>query len=191
MTDTTQALSSLIVSYMNQNGEYTDNERLIFTYGIELLLNSLLKIMIYLAIGCIMGKGMKVIEALFVFGILRKLSGGRHAKTSLGCFLITGIILILGIGVPYIVCFSNSEYIFVAIVTWIIYLCFAPCDEYYQAMERKSERKRQKTKSLILSGGILTAGYFMDRYWRMLMLCITFLQGITTVELKKNGKKEN
>ena len=139
-----------------------------------------------MAAGGIIGNGKEVIAALFVFGILRKLSGGRHAKTSLGCFMITGIILALGIGVPYIVCFSNSEYIFVAIVTWIIYLCFAPCDEYYQAMERKSERKRQKTKSLILSGGILTAGYFMDCYWRMLTLCITFLQGITTVELKKN-----
>lgn len=182
----TQALSSLIVSYMNQNREYTDNERQIFTYGIELLLNSLLKMMIYMAAGGIIRNGKEVIAALFVFGILRKLSGGRHAKTSLGCFMITGIILALGIGVPYIFCFSNSEYIFVAIVTWIIYLCFAPCDEYYQAVERKSERKRQKTKSLILSGGILTAGYFMDCYWRMLTLCITFLQGITTVELKKN-----
>lgn len=185
MRDMTQVLSSLIVSRMNQNKEYTDNERQIFTYGIELLLNSLVKIMIYLSIGCAIGKGREVMTALFIFGALRKTSGGRHAKTSLGCFFVTGMILILGVSVPYIFRLPMLEYTVAAAVTWVIYLCFAPCDEYYKATERKAEAKRQKIKSLILSGGILTVGCFMDSYWRMLILCIAFLQGITMVELKK------
>lgn len=186
MTDITQSLSNLIVSGLNPDKRYTENEQQVFTYGIELILNSLLKITVYLIIGFLLGTGKEVITTLFIFGILRKLSGGSHARTNLGCFLITGSILALSVGIPYILCVSKQVYPLIAAMIWTIYVLFAPRDQYNEGKEKAANM--QKAKSVIILSMLFLIGYFQESYWQSLLLYITSLQGITLIrfENRKN-----
>ena len=101
---------------------------------------------------------------------------------------MTGSILTLGIGVPYALCLPKQGYMLVAIMIWALYARFAPCDEYYKDADRKGEARRQKFKTLVLLGIVLLLGYFMKDYWKMLVLCISLLQGLTLTEIRCMGK---
>lgn len=182
MADFTQSLTALIVSRMNPGREYTESEQQVFMYGTELILNSLLKVTAYLAIGFLLGKGREIAVSLFLFGSLRKLSGGKHARTNLGCFLATGSILALSVGMPYIFCLPKRQYLWAAMAIWAVYARFAPCDQYYREAERKEEARRQKIKTLAVLTVVLLTGYMLSSYWKMLVLWISLLQGITLAE---------
>lgn len=178
-----------MVSNMNRNRKYTDKERQVFMYGTELILNSLLKILIYLLVGIAAGKGIEVTVAVCIFGVVRKCSGGIHAKTNLGCFLITGSILASSIYMSGILQIQGKVYVLSSVAVWIIYACLAPCDEYYREKGRKAQAREQKIKTLILVSMILVSGYYLKYPWKMLILCILALQGITLIEVTKDNQE--
>lgn len=184
MSDITQTLTNLIVSGMNKKRHYTEYEKQVFTYGVELVLNSVLKIFVYLIIGRALGKLKELIVAIFLFAFLRKSSGGKHSKTNIGCFLITGSILILSIYIPYVLNLSGIPYLIICFITWVVYVKCAPLDEYYQEKEREIERKKQKIKTVIWVSVLLLLGFLVNDYWRMLILSVCFLQAITLIEVR-------
>lgn len=55
-------------------------------------------------------------------------------------------------------------------------------DEYYQEKGREDEKKKQKIKTVIWVSILLILGYFINEYWKMLILSICFLQAITLIE---------
>lgn len=192
MADITHSLSTRIVSGLNTDKRYTESERQVFTYGIELILNSLLKITVYLIIGILFDAERELITALFIFGTLRKFSGGRHAVSNWGCFLITGSILAFSVSVPYVFCVPIQVYPLAAAMIWIIYARFAPCDQYYKS--KKEAANLQKKKTLIILSIFFITGYFNNDYYQMLVLCVSLLQGITLIDFKnirKQMKGEN
>ena len=94
MKNYTKALAEQIVAVMDRYNNYEELEKIVICYGMELFLNSILKISIYFVIGFSIGKGVETILSIIIFGSLRKVSGGRHAKTDVGCFIMTGSIIL-------------------------------------------------------------------------------------------------
>ena len=182
MSDITQTLTNLIVVNMNKKRNYTEYEKQVFMYGVELILNSVLKIVVYLIVGRFLEKLKELIVAIILFGFLRKISGGKHSKTNMGCFLITGCILILSIYIPYVLDLAGILYLFISLMICAIYIKCAPMDEYYQEKGREDEKKKQKIKTVIWVSILLILGYFINEYWKMLILSICFLQAITLIE---------
>lgn len=191
MADITQSLTTVLVSRMNRYRKYSGTEQQIFMYGVELMLNSFLKAAAYLMCGFAVRKGIETLSALLVFGGLRKVSGGAHAKTNSGCFLAGGIILILGITLPRAGALSSMAYWMAALTVWFIYLIYAPCDEYFEEdrENRKEEKRLQKQKALMLAGGVLILGGVLDNYWRMLIWYVSLMQGITLMKLPEKMKR--
>lgn len=75
---------------MDKENNYDETEKVVISYGMELLLNSVLKTVIHLLNGIVVGKGLEVTCAVVIFACIRKISGGRHATTNIGCFVMTG-----------------------------------------------------------------------------------------------------
>ncbi len=103
MKNYTKALAEQIVAVMDRYNNYEELEKIVICYGMELFLNSILKISIYFVIGFSIGKGVETILSIIIFGSLRKVSGGRHAKTDVGCFIMTGSIIFLAVMSPDVV----------------------------------------------------------------------------------------
>lgn len=83
-------MSEYIVSYMDKKRNYSIEEITVISYGIELFLNSVIKIIVYMLIGILIGRMKEVLFSLLVWCSVRKQSGGRHAKNDSICFLISG-----------------------------------------------------------------------------------------------------
>lgn len=56
---------------MSRIQNYSEEKDVVVTYGIELILNSLLKAVIYILIGTLLGKTLEVVTAIVVFAAVR------------------------------------------------------------------------------------------------------------------------
>lgn len=66
---------------------------MVLQYGTELLLDSVIKIILYLVLGGILGKTKETLFALLTWCVIRKQTGGRHVKNNFVCFVISGSVI--------------------------------------------------------------------------------------------------
>lgn len=175
-----------IVRQMNKKKQYSDSEKEVFAYGLEIILDSLLKAVIYLAVGFAFGRGREVAVVMLFFGVLRKTSGGKHAKTSIMCFILTGGILAFSVSFPLMCRMSGTGYCMASAIVLFLYVGLAPDDEYYKKPGMEKQKMIQKMKSVLLAFSILAIGYVLGEYWKMAALCAAGLQGLTLAELKRS-----
>ena len=129
-----------IVRQMNKKKQYSDSEKEVFAYGLEIILDSLLKAVIYLAVGFAFGRGREVAVVMLFFGVLRKTSGGKHAKTSIMCFILTGGILAFSVSFPLMCRMSGTGYGWIC--TWRILedgcpVCCRSAGTYFGRVEKE------------------------------------------------------
>lgn len=153
----------------------------VISYGIEVWLNSIVKIILLVLIGGICGFFKETILVLFIFGQVRKYAGGVHCKTDVGCFFSMLFICLISIGVS-----KNSEKIplfFIVIVLisiWISTLKYAPCNSKVNPItdEILLEKKR-KGAILIITGVSILIIFLPVKEWKWLILCPVFIEVLT------------
>lgn len=184
MKDYTHELSGVIGGKMSRIQNYSKEKEVVVTYGIELILNSLLKAVIYILIGTLLGKMLEVVTAIVVFAAVRKCAGGVHAKSDMGCFLLTGaIVFTAAYGTGFLIYFPIL-YGLLPLLSELLYLIYAPCDEYYEKQRGSKVWMTAKIKALLLVNGLFGTGLILGRYWGGIILLSVFLEGITLVRRK-------
>lgn len=174
MTDYTHEVSEKIIGCISEKRYYSDSERIVFTYGMELLLNFVLKAMIYIGIGCVFQKGLETVLSIFVFGVLRFFSGGKHAKTDTGCFLISGSIILIAVCVPLIFQVTTVQYLIILGIVNFIYGMFSENQKHFGCGNKKN-----KLGVLIILNLMFFVSSLGGSYWKMLVMIIAIEQGIT------------
>lgn len=157
----TKLLSEQVIVVMDRYNNYEETEKVVLGYGVELFLNSMLKTVIYLLIGFAIGKGVETILVIVIFGSVRKVSGGRHAKTDLGCFVMTGSIIFLAVMSPDIVNISTKGCLLTLLLTNGIFIFLSPRDEYFENPENYEEKMIVKWKSILMINIIFLSGKWL------------------------------
>ncbi len=128
--------------------EETEEEREIICFGIECLIGDIWGVLLTLGIGiCLHHFWESVILWLFLYP-LRINAGGYHAKTRLGCFFVSAIMLTVALTVfttssYYLICYLFLFFVFSSFIWWL-----APIDNSSKRLdflEKKVYRKRTRT----------------------------------------------
>ncbi len=85
-------ISIAICNWMDKISKKDPEENAVIQYGLELLLDNVLKFILIQIIGIVIGMGKETALILFSFCGLRLHAGGIHAKTGIGCTLSMVII---------------------------------------------------------------------------------------------------
>lgn len=80
-------IANKIADWCLRHNKVLEIQEVAIRYGIELFLDSSLKIIFLILIGAIFGKGIETVIVIGCFCILRSAAGGIHMHSSLGCFL--------------------------------------------------------------------------------------------------------
>ena len=129
-------------------------------FGLECTLNEASKIAVYFVIFSVLSLTGHYLIAVAFFGISRAFAGGYHAETYLMCFLVSLIILSIGIvtgsqlGLPF------AARIFLLLTSIILAWVFAPVDHPNKPIISIERRKRFKYLSVTVF---------------IILACITFL----------------
>lgn len=177
-------IASRLIKIMDAKKLYSQEKKVIMVYGMELILDSTIKLIVYLLIGVAVGKFKEVLFAVSVFGIIRKFAGGIHAKTGIGCFFLTGMVITVSVISPRII---SGNWLILSVFIWIInilYFVFAPCDEYFELAGRK-KYYTAKWEVMILINLLLIIFRSMDFYWRTIGVAATLVEGMTLIRRRK------
>lgn len=181
-------ISVKICNWMNHINQRSGEENQVIQYGLELLLDNLLKFLLIEIMGILIGKGWQTLIVLFSFCGLRLQAGGKHAKTGIGCglsMIAIWAISILGdsfykinlimLGYIYMICSG----IVVSCVPRTINI------EYFTLQEK---RKKKLYSFLFLTGLLLVAAGIPEI--RGLIVYPVVLEALTLLPKNKIEKGE-
>lgn len=178
-------ISKVFCNWLNKLNPQSGEDNAVIQYGLELVLDNLIKLLILQFLGFLIGKGWETLIILFTFCLLRLQAGGAHARTNLGCSLSMMLIWVISLlGQAYIL-FETTILIFLTIVdVLIIWLC-APKSKNIDYFTSSSIFKRKLSSSLIFI--IFAIISFFNVNLRSLLIIPATLEVITL--LPKNNIK--
>ena len=94
MKNYTHEISRKIISKNLTVEQYSSDEIILAEYGVEAILNNVLKYMLVLIIAVIFKRGIDGFAILIVFAMLRFCFGGIHCKSDIGCLLLMVLLFV-------------------------------------------------------------------------------------------------
>ena len=102
-----------IANWMIDQGEITREDKELYIYAIQSIVLTVSPIFLALVIGVVMRCPGRSVLVILPFALIRKFSGGYHAKSALVC-LIASVMLIIGcVSLPYLL----EDSVFVLVLT--------------------------------------------------------------------------
>lgn len=92
-----EALAYKIVSYQIQKGLLKEEDRNVYQYGYQMLMEYCINIATSIVIAVSFHACGIVLVFSLAYFLLRGYAGGYHAKTSIGCFLMSAVLLITAV----------------------------------------------------------------------------------------------
>lgn len=174
----------------------TDEERQVIQYGIEVLLDGIIKTAILLTIGYFLGSPGEFGLSLFVFCSLRYWAGGIHCKTSMRCLVAMLLLCLISTYGGW--CLSSfSGIIFWVIVTFTYLVLFlgAPGVTKISLDMSNAQKIRKRIGALIWMtmeyGGALVIGDVHLKWCIVIAVTIEALSVIPCWRIKKDEGGEH
>ena len=165
-----------------------DEKAEVINYGIQIIFGEIPKIFIMLAVALVLGIFKETLITFLVLIPYRGASGGFHAKTHIGCIVLTCAIYCgTAIISKYIVFTETIKYIVIGLV-WIFGMfmikLYAPADtENVPILALKDRRKKQILSYIFFTIGLLLAVIIKDNLISNILLFGNFVQTLTITKL--------
>lgn len=133
----------------------------IVIYGIELFLNTTLKVMGILATGVVLGMFAEVLLAMVAFCGMRHWTGGYHCKTHIGCFSVMALVC-LGTALVSKINFEGAvivQFLMICHSVWMIYRYAPRNSEKNPITDEKILRRKRKGSFLWLVCNVIIINF--------------------------------
>ena len=174
-------LSKKITAWCKDNCQLSDEQVHVVEYGIEVMLNTSLKVLGILMIGAILGCFKEVVIAMFVFGSIRNFAGGYHSSTHFGCF--SAMLLTCLSPLPFWdVELGTARWIWGAISVYSMYeiIRYAPRNSKVNPIHDPQILKRKRVGSLVAIGLYVLFLFFCpSSKWGWLVAMPMFIEAVT------------
>ena len=139
----------------------------IYTYGMELLISSILETVILLILGILLNKFIETLIFIFAFSAIRFFTGGYHAKTYSGCAIVTVFVYQFTLSCYEILWKYLSDYLIciytlVLLISLLLIVKFAPIENVGKSIENKQKIKRISVIVLITEFVLMFTGLSVD-----------------------------
>lgn len=168
-----------ILAEMQKGYVYEDSEKEKVSYALKTILSETEKLFLLGMLFLYLGRGVEFVLSIVVLFGVRRYTGGFHAKTIWGCFLVSFLYISLGIwiseqigiteGVGELIYFGSSI---------LIYLT-APLKSENRPVYTSEQRITMKAKGLLWLGVIRIVGMVFQK--ERLMISILLLQQIEII----------
>ena len=160
----------------------------ITAYGIEVLLDTLTKLLAFILIAIIIGCLQEMLIVLMIFSSLRYFAGGFHMRSSLGCFLsmfiIFGLsIVIERISIFYQIVIPKGILVLVLLVLVGFVFLYAPSATVNNPIKDYRVAQKKKLYSVILSGFFSLIIWYVPNNVKFLVLAPFICEVITILPI--------
>lgn len=185
-------LSKRFSEYLLRENLITPEMFDVYVYGMELLLSFIISTVIILSIGILLHKPMQTIVFLGMFILLRRYTGGYHAKTYLRCKVITISTYLVVIALSELFTPTAIWHILFGIIGFLTILTLGPIENPNKPLT-VGEKKKYKIIGLCLFITTLIIGRIIDvQFGNVIYFCLVsvIVLMLITVLLRREDKHE-
>ncbi len=183
-------ITEKVLSNMEKQNMIQTDQRSVYMYGINQMLNILLNILTYLVIGLIFHMTLETIIFTCAYIPLRIYAGGFHAKTPFRCWITSGLMLFAVLFFMKYVSLNAFEYDIIAVVCAVIILILSPVEDKNKPLDDK-EKPIYKIRSIIVFSAELIIVFLLKLFHNdSIVLCIEMVW-ITLCTMLAAGKFKN
>lgn len=165
-------LAGKITNWCLKRREMSETQAIAVTYGIELIFNSLFKLIGLLVLGIIFHRTWDLILSIGCFSLLRSCAGGIHMKSSLGCFLSMICVWVLScVGAEYITWLPIGVMVVLTVGIIVLNKLFAPFCTENNPITDKNILKRKNTGAVVIAAALLAVIWLVP-IWRIKMIML-------------------
>lgn len=96
------SMTQRIASFLVEKGAVPPEDADVQIYGLQVILSTTMNLIFALLLSLVVGQLLFGASLLAAFMLLRRLTGGYHANSYLGCFLSLQVMMLLGFGLQYL-----------------------------------------------------------------------------------------
>lgn len=148
-----QKVINKMLDSLVEYGNIIQEEREIYSFGIECMILKAIHVISYVFLAIIMHQLFELLIMLSVLILLRKNAGGYHAKTRIGCYIVSCMTVYLSLLFHKLVDIDEIYFIGWILCSVMIFL-LAPIDNANKRMDQieKSYYKKVTRKILVIIG---------------------------------------
>jgi len=165
----------------------------IYGYGLKLLISTIFKVLGFLAVGIFTGLLKETIIFILFFSSLRIQAGGYHAKTVIGCFLGTLVLIFTSIVLVKILPVDYTTYfiLITLVVSNLLIFIYAPLENKNKPFtdEEKVVYKHRSILVAIIGSFIILASIGLGQkfvYLGTIASASFLLESLTLINFRKN-----
>jgi len=140
-------LALYITDFIDKDRSKTELDRIKITYGMEILLDNLLKFLFIFVLSVLLGIAKEAMFVLIGFGVLRLKAGGMHCKRNSSCWIVSTLVTIGGGFFGKLDFISLEVGGFMFVISMVILLIYAPAGTDNCPVEF-SQKKKLKTECM-------------------------------------------
>jgi accessory gene regulator B len=179
--------SAALCCLLNKISPRDEDDNITIQYGVELILDNLLKLVLIQLLGFLFGMGVETFIILFVFCSLRLQAGGIHAKTNAGCFF--GMVTIWFLSLSGALAFKLNIFnvLVIYMFSLIIFICLVPKSKNITYFTRSAILKKKIVSIFMLTLLVLISIY--NENLRELIIYPVALEVLTLLPPNKDVMK--
>ena len=159
------------INLIKKNKECDNIEIKKLKYGLEGLYSFVTKFTIILLINVFLGTTIEFILFHFSYAILRAFAFGLHAKTNVGCWIVSTIIYVIIPQIIKYILIDKTLLLIIGIIASIVIAIFAPADTKKRPLKNKNKREQDKIIAISICVIYLILIYYANGY---LTNCLTY-----------------
>lgn len=171
-----------IVSILHKNSIVNDENIDVVRYGIEIVLLKILFFLTILFIGIITNSVVNILIFMLFYKPLRTYAGGYHAKTRIGCYIVSVLMLLLMlISVKLVSNFdalTNAVYV-IAVISGVIIWILAPVETSNKPLDMVEKSRYRLISRIILLVEFIVGGFCLIFDFRLFSLAIALVFAFT------------
>lgn len=140
-----------LLSIITNNKVCSEKDIKVYSYGLEGLYNLFTKTIVILIITLLLNTAKEFGLILLFYALLRTYSFGIHADSSLGCWISTLTVYVLGSIIVKEMIIVKEIALIVWTFAFISFLLWAPADTPKRPLIREKQRKKLKVKVCIIT----------------------------------------
>lgn len=180
------SLADRCVSFMVQRGVFnnTEEQREIYSYGMELQIHYIINAVLLLALGFFFGRFLEVAFFLFLFGLMQSNGGGYHANTHGRCLGIMACGVLLFLVLLPLYQYNVRLQFFSALIGFISVIWLAPvAHKNHPLNPEKSKRMGRRAKVLAVTILIAWCLIHFVEMWQIVNSIVSLTMAFISVSM--------
>ena len=176
-------ISQRLVRFLLDKDVIQQENREIYQFGIEQFLTSVLNVLTTLVLGILFNEIIQSIIFVTAFMILRSYSGGYHASTSIGCYLLSTFSIVAVLSVMKFTEINNFICIGLLLLSGIVIILLSPVSTINKPLDSIECVVYRKKSILIWCAETCAALVFMGFGMTKASVCIVLAQVLISIAL--------